>query len=107
MNINLKAFGKNGTPDSSDGSFFLKNLPFILFITLMLVFYIANSHSAEKKIRLIQDSQKEVKSLRWEYLSLHSDYMQQTQRSEIVKTAGIHYLDVPKHPVKKIVVANK
>jgi len=103
--MDLKALKQNVFPESLSGSLLLKNLPIILFVTLMLVLYIANSHSAEKKIRQIQNAQNEVKSLRWEYMSLHSDHMQKTRRSELVKVAPNYQLDAPKQQVKKIVVA--
>lgn len=107
MDIDLKNIKQKLTPATTSTSLLLKNLPFVLFITLLLVFYIASSHSAEKKIRAIQNAQKEVKSLRWEYMSLQSDYMQQTRRSEIVKVASDINLAVPRHQIKKIVIPKK
>lgn len=88
-------------------SLLLKNLPFVLFVTALLVLYIANAHSAEKKIRQMQVAEKEVKALRWEYMSSVSEFNQTTMRSAIVKSASEIDLSVPRQQVKKIVVPKK
>jgi predicted aconitase len=62
-----------------------ENLKFILFLGLLAAIYIGNSHSSEKKIRNIQELQKELKEVRWTYLSLKSEVMMESQYSEVVK----------------------
>ncbi|MDB5021687.1 MAG: hypothetical protein JWQ28_2814, partial [Pedobacter sp.] len=42
-------------------------LPFLLFLSLLCMLYIANSHMAMKNIRNIDKLNKEVKELSWEY----------------------------------------
>ena len=105
--MDLKDIKQKMAIEKSGASLLLKNLPFVLFVTLLLVLYIASAHSAEKKIRQIQNAQKEVKSLRWEYMSLQSDYMQQTKRSEIVRVASDINLSVPRQQIKKIIIPKK
>ncbi len=82
----------------------LKNLPFILFLGLLAAVYIANAHYSEKKVRQIQRLQREVKELRWNYMSLKSDLMYNSKRSEVVKQAEVLELGVPRRSPKKIVV---
>lgn len=62
-----------------------QNLKFILFLGFVAAIYIANSHSSEKKIRSIQELQRELKEVRWTYLSLKSEVMMESQYSEVVR----------------------
>jgi hypothetical protein len=61
----------------------LKNLPFVLFIGFLGIIYIANVHYAEQKIRRIEALQDDIKELRWEYMSLKSDLMYKSKKSEV------------------------
>lgn len=63
--------------------FILKNLPFILFLGFLAMIYIASGHYAERNVRQIQVLQKELKELRWQYMSLQSDIMFNSQRSRV------------------------
>lgn len=82
----------------------LKYIPQILFITFITVFYIGNSHYAEKITRQIETLQDEVEELRADYTSLKADYMFSSKQSEVVKKVkelGLEENDTP--PVKIIV----
>lgn len=63
----------------------LKHLPFILFLGLLATFYIANAHYAERNVRLIQEMQKDLKELRWFYMSLQSENMYNSMQSEVAE----------------------
>ncbi|MBK7872715.1 MAG: hypothetical protein IPJ74_19570 [Saprospiraceae bacterium] len=83
----------------------LKNLPFVLFLGFLGLVYIANAHYAERNVRQIQLLQKEVKELRWYYMSLESEIMFNSKRSEMiekVKPVGLRPLS---SKPKKIVVS--
>ena len=82
----------------------LKNLPYILFLGLLATVYIANAHYSEKKVRQIQQLQNEVKELRWNYMSIKSDLMYNSKRSEVVKQAEALDLGIPRRGAQKIVV---
>ena len=82
----------------------LKNLPYLLFLGFLAVFYIANAHYAEKKVREIQSKQKEIKHLRWQYMSMKSDNMYNTKQSELVKTVNPLGLKISQKKPKKIIV---
>lgn len=63
----------------------LKNLPFFLFLSFLATTYIASAHFAERNVRQIQVMQKELKELRWYYMSLQSENMFNSKRSEVAK----------------------
>jgi hypothetical protein len=81
-------------------------LPFLIFISVLCMLYIANSHMAMNNIRAIDKLNKEVKELSWEYKSLKADLMFKSKLTEVAKkvdTLGIKELTEP--PIK-IVVSN-
>lgn len=63
----------------------LKNVPFFFFLGFLATIYIANSHFAERNVRKIQVLQREIKEMRWFYMSLQSENMFNSKRSEIAK----------------------
>ena len=50
-------------------------LPFILYLMAVALFYIGNTHYAEKTIRKIDKIKVETEDLRADYTTLKSDYM--------------------------------
>lgn len=63
----------------------VKQVPFFLFLALLAVLYIYNGHYADKTIRNINRTAKEVKELRYEYINVKSELMFQSKPSELVK----------------------
>ncbi|SEB16180.1 FtsL-like putative cell division protein [Pedobacter hartonius] len=81
-------------------------MPFLVFLSLLTMLYIANSHMAVKNIRDIDKLNKEVKELSWEYKSLKADLMFKSKLTEVAKkvdTLGIKELT---EPPKKIIVSS-
>ncbi|HUR66696.1 MAG TPA: FtsL-like putative cell division protein [Chitinophagaceae bacterium] len=64
----------------------VKQVPFFLFLALLAVLYIYNGHYADKTIRQINRTSKEVKELQYEYIDVKSKVMGQSKQSELVKT---------------------
>jgi len=60
-------------------------MPFLIFISLLTMLYIGNSHMAVKNIRDIDKLNKEVKELSWEYKSLKADLMFKSKLTEVAK----------------------
>jgi hypothetical protein len=60
-------------------------VPFFLFLAVLAVVYIYNGHYADKTIRNINKTAKEVKELQWEYKTVKSEVMFQSKQSELVK----------------------
>ena len=70
----------------------MKQFPFVIFITLLGVVYIANRYSAEKIVRRSQILQNELKELRAEQISITSELMQLSQQSEVFKLVSQYEL---------------
>ena len=83
---------------------FVGYIPFIAFVGLLAILYIANRHYAERTIRQIDHVGKEVKEMNWDYKSLSADLMKLTTQSEIAKRVDTMGLKERKAPPKKIVV---
>ena len=80
-----------------------KWLPFILYLSLWAVIYIANRHYAEKTELKINDLQKNLKEYRAEYLTIKSELMFKTKQSEVAKmvdSIGLHQLRQPPEKLK-------
>ena len=63
----------------------VKQVPFFLFLAALAVAYIFNGHYADKTIRKINRTAKEVKELKYEYIAVKSKVMYQSKQSELVK----------------------
>ena len=66
----------------------IRFFPQILFISLLCVLYIANRHSAEKKVRSISRLEVQVEDLRADYTTLKTSYMFASKQSEVSKRAS-------------------
>lgn len=84
----------------------LKQFPFVIFIAVLCVLYIANRYGAEKVVRKTQDIQNELKELRAEQISITSELMQLSQQSEVVKLVEVNQLGLAEslEPPKTIIV---
>lgn len=60
-------------------------LPFLLFLTFLGLVYIANIYYAEENIREIDDLNRELKELRYEYVATHTRLMHISKQSELAK----------------------
>jgi hypothetical protein len=63
----------------------VKQVPFFLFLALLAVIYINNGHYADRTIRNINKTAREVKELQWEYKAVKSEVMNTGKLSEVVK----------------------
>ena len=63
----------------------VKQIPFFLFLALLAVIYIYNGHYADKTIRQINRTAKEVKELQYEYKTVKSEVMFRSKQSELTK----------------------
>ena len=66
----------------------VRQLPFFLFLTGLAVLYIYNGHYADKTIRNINKTAKEVKELQYEYKIVKSEMMFRSKQSELLKAVG-------------------
>lgn len=65
----------------------VKQIPFFLFLTLLAVVYIYNGHLADKTVRNISRTTREVRELQHEYKTVKSEVMFRSKQSELVKAA--------------------
>lgn len=63
----------------------VKQVPFFLFLAVLAVMYIYNGHYADKTVRNINRTAKEVKELQYEYKTVKSEVMFRSKQSELVK----------------------
>lgn len=63
----------------------VKQIPFFLFLALLAVLYIYKGHYAEKTIRNINRTAREVQELQYEYISLKGEVLFRSRQSELVK----------------------
>ncbi len=66
----------------------VKQIPFFLFLALLAIIYIYNGHYADKMIRAINVTGKEVKELQYEYKTVKSEVMFRSQESELAKAVA-------------------
>ena len=63
----------------------VKQLPFLIFLSLIGIIYIENRYHAEKVIRDTNKMQEEVKNLRAEEITTASELMKLSRQSEVIK----------------------
>jgi hypothetical protein len=87
----------------------LKNIWYVLLVTLLTAVYIGNRFHAEKITRELAKVQREVRDLRSESLSTSADLMYLSRQSEVdrlIKEKGLT-LQVLKTPPYKLIVSRK
>jgi len=84
----------------------LRNLWYILLLTMLAAIYIGNRFHAEKVTREMTKLQKEVKELRAESLSTSADLMYLSRQSEVyrlVREKGLNLEELKVPPYKLLV----
>lgn len=82
----------------------IRALPFVLYVALLGMFYIANRHLSENNIRELDKLNKEVKELSWEYKSTKADLAFKSTLTEVAKRADTLGLKESNEPPQKIKV---
>lgn len=82
----------------------IRMLPFIFFVTLITLFYIANGYYAEEQIRKINRIGNEIKELRSAFIITKSDLMFISKQSEVARRTAVINLKESVEPPKKIVI---
>jgi hypothetical protein len=87
-------------------SFVLKQLPYIIFLTVLALLYIGNRYNAEKVARETMELTREVKELRAEATSLSSELMLMNRLSQVEKLVQLNELELkqPVKPPRKIII---
>ena len=64
----------------------VRAMPFILFITVMIIGYIANSYYAERIVRDINKTKNELKEKKAEHISVQSALISDSKQSSVAKS---------------------
>ncbi len=84
----------------STGTF--KFFRYLLYLALLAFIYIANNYYAENNIREINKLRKDIKELRYEYISVKTQLMHIEKQSQIAKKLEKRGIKKNKQPVKTI-----
>lgn len=79
-------------------------VPYILYFTIVGMFYIGNSHYAERMIRRMDQLEREVEDMRANYTTLKASYMYESKQSQVAKRARALGLEESATPPYKILV---
>jgi hypothetical protein len=82
----------------------VKYVPRILFLTVILIFYIGNTHFSERIVRRIDKLKVEVENIRADYTTLKADLMFASKASEVAKRVAPMGLEESLTPPTKIIV---
>ena len=82
----------------------IKYLPYLLYLTVLGIIYIANAHNAEKLAGEITKTQREVKKLQMEYSTLKYEFMNANNKERValkLKQMGLQPNDKSVIRIKK------
>ena len=83
-------------------------LPKMLFVMLLILLYIGNTHYGNRMNRNIQRLKQETEDLRADYTTLKSDYMEASKQSEVArKVAAIGLVESSSPPFRIAVPAGR
>jgi len=83
----------------------LNNLVFFLFVAFLTVLYIANGHEADKMIRDVNATTKNIKDLKFEFKTLKSEEISRSRQAQVVQAASSLGLKMPMQPPVHITAA--
>lgn len=94
--MKLESYFEEGFP--------VQYLPKILFVVLLSLIYISNTHYAEKTTRQIDRAQSDVEDLRADFTTLKSDVMFASKQSEVARRVKPLGLKESLNPPFKVIV---
>lgn len=104
-------FKTSSFKDLLDGKFLTKEnlsrqLPYILFCTLLCFFYIGNRFHCERTLREISSLERELKELRYEAITTASELMSLSRQSEVCRLVNKNEMQLQEsvEPPKRLVV---
>jgi len=83
--VNGSAGTKNDWRKKINYKFIVKNLPFLLFLGVLAMAYIYYGHYADKLIRKIAETEKNIRELEYEYKTVKSEVIFRSKASELIK----------------------
>lgn len=83
---------------------FIANFPYFIFLVVLAMIYISNTHTVESTIRSIDKTKVELKEVRWNFMATKSDLMYKSKQTEVAKAVEEMGLKEITSPPKKIVI---
>ena len=93
-----KFFRKKNRKTLLYNKWLVKNIPFYLFASALAIIYIANGHYADKMVRQINSTAKNLKEKEYEFKTIKRDVIFRSKESELAKAVeplGLKELFVP------------
>jgi len=93
-----KSFRKRNRKKLLYNTWLVKNIPFYLFAAMLAIIYIANGHYADKMLREINSTAKNLKEKEYEFKIVKRDVIFRSKESELAKAVeplGLKELLVP------------
>lgn len=81
----------------------VRNIPYVSFVVLLCVLYIANNQNAIETQRQLNKKNEELKELRWRYMDIKSRLMNAGMETEVIRNAIAIGLKPLEQPAYKIV----
>ena len=69
-------------------SLIVRNIPFYFFIGAIAVVYIANGHYADKTMRKINQTEKDLKEMEYEFKTVKQEVIFRSKESEVAKAVA-------------------
>jgi predicted membrane protein len=107
MSVPINPAPKNALKSILNYQWIVMNIPFFLFLAFIAILYIANGHLADKTIRQINTTQKELKELQFEYKTLKGELMKRSRAIEIQNAVAPYGLIVAKEMPIRIPLEKK
>ena len=76
----------------------VKNIPFYFFISALAIIYIANGHYADKMMRKINETERNLKEMEYEFKTVKQQVIFRSKESELAKAVeplGLKPLVIP------------
>lgn len=86
---------------------FVKSLPFAIYIVVLMIIYISGIFKTEKKLIEISNINKELKELRFEYITSKAKVMQLKHSSVVASKLLERGIKIPVDQPEKILIKNK
>lgn len=66
----------------------VRQIPFFLFLAALAVVYIYNGHMADKTLRAINRTERDLKELQYEYKTVKGDVLFRSKQSELIQAVA-------------------
>lgn len=85
---------------------FIRQFPFVVTVTIMLMVLITNTYIAESRTREIADTTRRLNDLHVEYIQLKSEIMQASKQSVLSRNLSGMGIKALMEPIKRINIAD-